>query len=1141
MPLPSASQASALGLGTFCTPTQPGARTALPSPLETPGRVNPIARFAVTRRVAVAMIACAIVLLGIFAIPRLPIALLPSFSPPVISVSVTYPNVAPEQMETLVTRPLENAVSRVPGIDNIESTSSEGSTRVRAQFHFGVNIDTAAINVQNQVDRIRGQLPNDPTLQAPQINKFDPNSLPVVTAFVTDSGRTQRDLNDLFTNYLADEFSAVTGVGSVTVNASQTRAIMVEPDAGLLAAYGLTPDALVARIKAENVNLPAGVVQIAQNEYQIQTAALYQNEREIANTVITTKNGAPVFVRDVAKVTDSISEQRTFTRLNGQPALSFSVTAQPDANVVGTANDVYQKIAEIQKRYPSMHIGVIFDQRGFIVDAINALEHTAIYGAVLAVLIILLFLHSWRSTMIVAVSLPISVLGTLFAAYLFGYSLNTMTLGGLALAVGLIVDDAIVVIENIYRHYMSGETIVQAAQSAVTQIFSAVLASSITVITVFVPLVLIPGLQGLLFTPFAVMVMCAVGISLLVALTTVPMLATRLWSKQRPQTNGAPKSRYAKFSAAFDRGYEKFADRYQRLLRWSLSHPGPVFATAAIIFFVTLAALKFGVVATELFPPTNSRFVSFTLRMPTGTALGIMDTVTKDVERRFRNDARVVDIAAAVGSGGGGGSSRVQTNQSQLQITLRPGTGSAEAGTFVTMWQSGLTGMRARGGGGGGGRVTPERRAQMRKLMGAPIVGLQAFGRTTDIVSRILSQGQNELSIMIYGPDLATLDRIAHSALPALAEIPGISAPDVASTQAQPQLNVQIDRVRAASLGLSTTQISQAIDTSTSGSIASYLQISGTQVPIIVQLPAAQRRSYQSVADLSLSIPGGTNSGSSLISTSTAIPGQNYTLQTIPLSSVASVKVGSGPSETTRMNKQRESEITAGLNGGALGDVTAAAQKVMDGVTMPSGYYWGFGPGSTQQSTAFNSLGLIVILAILLIYMLLAAQFESLLHPLVIIMAVPLSLAGVVLALVITHRSFGLTAFIGVLMLVGIVVKNAILVVEFTNQLRHDGMAAREALLQAAPLRLRPILMTTLATVGGMTPLALGLEVGSSSQAPLGTVVIGGLICSTLLSLIVIPTLYLWVAEHIEPRFAPTAPASRPGGADLPVRATLPV
>ncbi|MFN2528438.1 MAG: efflux RND transporter permease subunit [Candidatus Baltobacteraceae bacterium] len=1090
----------------------------MPQTEGTSARTNPIARFAVTRRVAVAMMACAIVLLGIFAIPRLPIALLPSFSPPVISVSVTYPNVAPEQMETLVTRPIENAVSRVPGIDNIESTSSEGNTRVRAQFHYGINIDIAAVNVQNQVDRIRGQLPNDPTLQAPQINKFDPNALPIVTAFVTDTRRTQRALNDLFTNQLADEFSAVTGVGSVNVNASQARAIMVEPDAVLLAGYGLTADALVSRIKAENVNLPAGVVQIAENEYQIQTAALYASAQEIGNTILTTKNGAPVFVRDVAKVTDSISEQRTFTRLNGKPALSFSVTPQADANAVATANDVYKKIAEIKKRYPTMQIGVVFDQRQFIVDAINALEHTAAYGAVLAVLVILLFLHSWRSTLIVAISLPISVLGTLFAAYILGYSLNTMTLGGLALAVGLIVDDAIVVLENIYRHYARGETILQATTSAVTQIFSAVLASSVTVITVFIPLVLIPGLQGLIFTPFAVMVMVAVGISLLVALTTVPMLATRLWAKERPATNGGAKSPYARFSATFDRRYERFAVRYTNFLRWSLDHKAPVFATAAVIFFLTVVALKFGVIATELFPPTNSRFVNFTLRMPTGTALNITDGITRDVEARLRHDPRVVDIAATVGSGGGFGGSRVQTNQSQLQITLRPRTSSAEAGRFVQMWQSGLTGMRPRGA-RGGGAPSPQRVAQMRKLMGAPIPGLQAFGRTTDIVSRILSAGQSELSIMIYGPDLQTLDKIARGTLPALSAIPGIAAPDVNSTQAQPQLNVVIDRTRAAALGLSTTQISQAIDTATSGSIASYLQINGTQVPIIVQLPAKQRRSYESVANLALSIPG-PGSGTSLLTSTTPVPGQSFTLQTVPLAAVASVNIGSGPSETTRMNKQRETEVTAGLNGGALSEVTAAAQKVMDQVTMPSGYYWGFGPGSTQQSSTFSSLGLIVVLAILLIYMLLAAQFESLLHPLVIMAAVPLSLAGVVLSLVITHRSFGLTAFIGVLMLVGIVVKNAILVVEFTNQLRREGRSAREALLTAAPLRLRPILMTTLATIGGMTPLALGLETGSSSQAPLGTVVIGGLICSTALSLLVVPALYLWVAEHIEPRFA---------------------
>ena len=682
--------------------------------------INSIARFAVHRRVAVAMIATAIMVLGVFALPRLAVSLLPTFSPPIISVNVTYPNVAPESMETLVTRPIENAVSRVSGIDNIESTSSEGSSRVRAQFHYGVNIDTVAVDVQQQVDRIRAQLPNDPTLQPPQINKFDPNSLPVVTAFVTDNRRSQRDLNDLFTNQLADEFSAVTGAGSVSVNASQSRAIMIEPDAGLLSGYGLTADGLVSRIKAENVSLPAGIVQISRNEYQIQTNALYQNEQQIANTIVSTKNGAPIYVRDVARVTDSIAEQRTFTRLNGKPALSLSITAQPDANVVAVANGVYQKIEVMKKRYPSMQFGVIFDQRGFVVAAINALEHTAMYGAVLAVLIILLFLHSWRSTLIVAISLPISVLGTLFAAYLLNYSLNTMTLGGLALAVGLIVDDAIVVIENISRHFMRGESIMQAAQSAVTQIFSAVLASSVTVITVFVPLLLIPGLQGLLFIPFAVMVMVAVGISLLVALTTVPMLSTLLWSKERPRTNGAPRGGYARFSAAFDRRYGLFAERYKSFLRWCLDHPIPVFATAAIVFSLTLVALKFGVIATEMFPPTNSRFASFNLRMPTGTALNVTDAVTKTVEARLRKDPRVVDIGSSVGSGGGFGGTRVLTNQSNVQVTLDSGISSADAGRFVAMWQAGLSGQRSRGG-NSSTRMTADQRARYGKLVGRPL------------------------------------------------------------------------------------------------------------------------------------------------------------------------------------------------------------------------------------------------------------------------------------------------------------------------------------------------------------------------------------------------------------------------------------
>lgn len=1068
----------------------------------------PIARFAVTRRVTVAMIATAIIVLGLFAFPRLAVSLLPSFSPPVVTVAVNYKNVAPEQMETLITRPVENAVSRVPGIQMLNSTSSEGTAQVTAQFYYGTSIDTAAVDVQQQVARIWSTLPNDPNLSQPTIVKFDPNQLPVVRLFVTDPNMQLRDLGDLWTNTLSDEFSSVAGVASVSVSNDQQRAIMIQPDAGKLAGDGLTLSQLVNRVSQENLNLPAGMVQISNKEYQIQANELFANARQVGDIVVTTKNGAPVYLKDVASVSDSIQEQRSFQRLNGVPSIGVQIIAQPNANVVETANGVYAKMKEIQQRYPGIKMAVVFDQRGFITQAVSALEHTAVYGAVLAILVILLFLHSWRSTVIVAVSLPISVLGTLFAAYMFGYSLNTMTLGGLALAVGLIVDDAIVVIENIYRHMARGQHVKEAAESAVTEIFTAVLASSITVITVFVPLLLIPGLQGLIFQPFALMVMVAVAISLLVAVTTVPMLSTMLLRDETPHTNGHHKGAYARFVSKFDNTYERFAAWYKRRLEWSVDNPVKVFAVAGLIFVATIAAVRFGAVSTELFPASNSQYVRFGLRMPNGTALNVMNGIAQDVEKRIRRDPRVVDVGAQVGSQGYLVSTAV-SNIASLSVALKPGVNAAQ---FVTQWQGALNGFAGRHG----------RRAQFMKVAGPPIPGLMAFGHTVDIVQMIISRGQNALELQIYGPDMNKLYDIAQNqVIPRLARVPGITRPDTGITPSQPLLNISVNRSLAAQLGLSTQSIAQTIDTATSGSTASFLQINGTEYPIVVQLPASQRRSFTAIENLQIpvnaSAANGATGSSSLTSTTTATPGQTYSLSTLPLGEVADVSTGVGPSQITRQNKQREIDVNADLTGTTLGAAVQAATQIMNTTTLPSGYYWQFGQSVTQQSQTFGSLGLVVLLAVLLIYMLLASQFESLLHPIVIMVSVPLALAGVVLALVITQRSFGLTAFIGLLMLVGIVVKNAILVVEFTNQLRRRGLSAREAVLHAAPLRLRPILMTTLATVGGMFPIAAGIEAGSETQAPLGTVVIGGLLCSTMLSLIVIPTLYMWTANHIEP------------------------
>ena len=1063
-----------------------------------------IARFAVTRRVAVAMLSAAIVVLGIFAWPRLPVALLPSFAPPVLSVSTAYTNASPETIETTVTRPIENAVSRVSGIDILESTSSEGQSTVRVQFLYGTDINVAAVDVQQQIARIRASLPNDPNLQEPQIIKADPNATPVLSLQLTDPTRTQRDLSDLIVNELSDELASVRGVGSVGVSGVTQRAIMIQPDEHRLASVGLTLDMLLSRIKSENVDLPAGLIQIGAQEYGIRTNALYKAPDQIADTIVAMSGGVPVRLRDVATVSDSIQEQRVFSRVNGAPSVQLTITAQPNANIVAVAAGINDKINDINQRHPTIKWSTMLDQREFILTALASLQHTAIYGAILAVLIILLFLHSWRATVIVAVSLPISVLGTLFIGYVTHQSLNVMTLGGLALAVGLIVDDAVVVIENISRFLRTGMQPADAAEGATAQILGAVFASSITVVTVFLPLMLIPGIQGLIFGPFAIVVMSGVGISFIVAILTVPMLATELLRRDQGQAaDGAsePPVRES-FGARFDRLYARLEAAYRAALNYCLDRPGRVIGSAAALLAITIGVLALGVVPTEIFPPSDSRFLQFDLQAPNGAALGVTNQISTVVENALLKDPRVVAVGATVGQTGGGGNVRPITNRASIQVALKPGTSASASAAFVREWRARLNGI-----GSLGRSAPPELRAAM--------VGVIARGQTIDIVQRQISQGQTALELEIFGPDINTLQTVSDGVMAAISKIPGVGDPDKNVTNSQPEINVTIDRTRLMVAGLGTGDLANFISTATSGQIASYYQINGIQYPIIIELSPTQRRTFSSLKALEFT-PLSTNTSTNA-NPNAAIAGPvGYG---VTLGDVATLTPGLGPSAISREDRQRRIEISAPISGRPLGPIVADAGVLMRHYPLPTGYRWEYGPEIQRGQTSFNSMWLAVGLAILLIYMLLAAQFESYVDPLVIMAAVPLSLVGIVASLMLTHRAFGLTAFIGSLMLVGIAVKNSILVIEFTRQLREDGVPARDALLKAGPMRLRPILMTTLATIGGMLPLAIGVEAGSSTQAPLATVVIGGLIASTLLSLLVVPTIYYWIVQRFGGKF----------------------
>jgi len=1067
------------------------------------------------------MLAAAIVILGLFALPRLAVALLPAFAPPVVTVSTAYGNASPQTIESTVTRPIENAVSRVSGIDILESDSFTGQSRVRVQFSYGTDINVAAVDVQQQVARIRASLPNDPLLQEPQIIKADPNATPVLTVYVSDASRTSRDLSDIIVNQLSDELASVQGVGSVGVDGVTQRAILIEPDEHELSTLGLTLDTLLNRIKNENVDLPAGVIKIGPTEYGIRTNALYKAPDQIADTIVGVSGGMPLALRDVARVSDSIQEQRIFARVDGEPALALTITAQPTANIVDVARGLDAKFEEIKARYPSMQFHTLLDQREFILIALASLQHTAIYGAILAVLIILFFLHSWRATVIAAISLPISILGSLFVMFVTHQTVNVMTLGGLTLAVGLIVDDAVVVIENIARFLRTGMSPSDAAEGATSQILGAVVASTVTVVTVFFPLLMVPGQQGLIFGPFALVVMSAVAISLVVAVTTVPMLSTELLRRHTGPPGDTAEETKGGFARWFEHWYGRLENAYRAALAYCIDRPGQVFAAAGGLLALTIVALALGVLPTEIFPPSDSRFVQFDLQAPNGTALANMDQISRTVADALRKDPRVVEVAEVVGTTGNG-ATRSVTNRASIPVALKPGTTGPQSAAFVREWR----GLLARGEGKPAKYLSADELRALRVAM----IGAIGRGQTVDIVQRQISQHQTALELEIFGPDVNQLQTVADGVMAAISRIPGVGDPDKNVTNSQPEIDVTIDRTRLMMSGLGTGDLAQMLSTATSGTIASYYQINGIQYPIIVELAPNQRRSFPSLQGLEFSTPGGANGAAASPALGT-------------LGNVATLSAGLGPTDISREDRQRRVEIGAPISDRPLGPILEDAAKVMRTYPLPQGYRWEYGPEIQRGETSFNSMWIAIGLAVILIYMLLAAQFESYLDPLVIMVSVPLSLVGIVASLLLTQRAFGLPAFIGSLMLVGIAVKNAILVIEFTKQLREEGADARDALLRAGPIRLRPILMTTLATIGGMLPLALGIEAGSSTQAPLATVVIGGLLASTALSLLVVPTVYLWTSRRFGAHFRsrrrpPTIPSDT---ATLPEASPPPV
>jgi len=1012
------------------------------------------------------MISFVVILLGAISLGRLPVDLMPESEFPSITVRVNYSGVGPLEMEELVTRPVEQAVSAIAGLEQVNSTSSEGSSMVRLQFAWGSDLSEAADEVRTRIDRIRARLPED--ADAPTVFKFDSNAMPIMGIGV-EGDYDAVTLRELAQNELSPRLERAEGVASVTIDGGLRRQIRVDLSKERITAMNLPVDRIVAAIRSENQNIPLGEVVDADRRFLLRSPGQYKDLQDIKNLAVFTRAGVPVYLKDIANVYDGTEDRRSVTRINGKPGVRMRVQKQSGKNTVLVADAAKREIERINQEVPGVHLTVLDDQSRFIRRSIDSVKEHAMIGCVLVIIIIFLFLRNVRSTLIICTSIPISVVGTFALLYFGGYTLNTMTFGGLALGIGMIVDAAIVVLENTYRHLEMGKDRVTAAIDGSEEVWSAILASTLTHIAVFVPMLFLTGVSSIMFGQLAAVVSFSLAMSLFVAVTIVPVLCSRFL---QPPDHG--EGRTGVFGAVY-----RFSERtlngidgfYARFLHAALAHRPTVFATGAALFVVALLLLQS--VGFELQPITDEGEVTVDAELAVGTRVERTEEVLILLEQRVRAlvPEAVMLITSASGGGGfgpgGGGGNRGNINvrlvpkderersSDEIAMALRRDLADLP-GVMVRARPSGGQQMRGMPGGGGGG-----------------------------------SQ-DGRFAVEIRGHDLAESRRVAQDVKTLLDSTPGIADSRVGREEGRPEIAVRVDRDKAALFGMTTTGVANTIRTNLAGTQAAMFREAGNEYPIVVRLREEDRDELASVGDVLISTPQG---------------------QVLPARSVMATSREQGPVQIERKNQERIQRVNAEVET-TLSEVVDAVRARLGELSLPREFSVGFGNEVEEQARAFRELQLVLILAIVLVYTVMASQYESLKDPFIIMFSIPLAAIGVVGALLLTNTPFSMQAYIGVIMLAGIVVSNAILLVDYANTLRRrDGKSVREAIETAGRHRLRPILMTASCTMLGLVPMSLGLGEGSELQVPLARVVIGGLLTSTLITLVFVPAMYTLFEE----------------------------
>ncbi len=1021
-----------------------------------------LADTSVKRPVFATMVIMALVVLGLVSYPSIGVDLFPKVDFPIVTITTTLKGASPDVMDVDVTDRIEGAVNTINGIKSITSTSYESYARTTIEFVLERDIDQAVQDVREKVSGIRNLLPND--IDEPKIAKVDMDASPIL--FLNLSGdRSARDLSMYADEVLKEQLQRINGVGDVIFYGLRLRQVRIWLDAAKMQAYQVSPGDVVLALKRENIELPGGRIETQTKEYTVRIKGEFSQIPDFNDLIISYYKGAPVRLRDVGRAEDGMQEKRSLARFNGIPAVGMAIQKQSGTNTVEVANRVKTEIEKINKTLPpGMKVNIAMDQSLFIVRSIDEVKFHLIIGSLFAVLAVFLFLKNVRTTLISAVALPVSVISTFALIHAFGFTFNNMTMLALSLSVGLLIDDAIIVIENIYRHVEEGMEPREAATFATSEIGLAVLATTLAIVAIFLPVAFMKGIIGRFFLQFALTIVFAVLVSLLVSFTLTPMMASiflKRHQKSMPnpmaahavQTQQPParKKIWQKAGDLMERGYKKLEDFYRRVLRITLGYRKTVLISALIIFILSLLLTNF--IGKEFTPAEDQGVFLVRMEAPIDFSVDQLERYFGNTETMIRDLPGVKSIYYVQGYGG-------YTNRALMMINLIPKDQR---------------------------QYSQEDLKKMARTRLNKIPGIKVSAEDISVVGGGIRNVPIQYSIR--GQDLKTLQGYAKQITAEFSKIPGIVDVDTSLEKGKPEFKVYIDRDRAAELGVDVATVAEAINLLISGEldIARYKdELRGKRYDIRVRLNPEDRESSQGMQRISVRARDG---------------------KLVELANVVKVDEGVGPSVINRADRQRSITIFASLEGKPLGEAKNDLDDIAARILPPDYVPKYYGMADTMQES-FGFLLFAILLGIVMAYMILAAQFESFVHPITVLLSMPLSFIGAFGALFITGKTLSIFSFIGLILLMGLVKKNAILLVDYTNVLRGRGMSRREAILQAGPVRMRPILMTTFAMVFGMLPIALGVGEGAETRAPMGIAVIGGLLTSLVLTLIVVPSAY---------------------------------